>query len=118
MEAAAIGEEYSDIPLAQVHDLYDTFETVVETYLPYLKSMTVSLMTGGIRLAMEMKSISDMTCSANAVSTGAAEAMDSGHLPKSEMLPVLPATKLPVKCMESDELIFVTIYKDPAGGRV
>lgn len=118
VEAAAIGEEYSDIPLAQVHDLYDTFETVVETYLPYLKSMTVSLMTGGIRLAMEMKSISEMTDSANAASTGAAEAMDSRNLPKSEMLPVLPATKLPVKCMESDELTFVTIYKDPAGGRV
>ena len=118
VEAAAIGEEYSDIPLAQVHDLYDTFETVVETYLPYLKSMTVSLMKSGIRLAMEMKSIPDMTDSTNPVSTGAAEAMDSRNLPKSEMLPVLPATKLPVKCMESDELTFVTIYKDPAGGRI
>ena len=53
VEAAAVGEEYSSLPLEAVHALYDAFETVLETWLPALRRMTVSLMEDGVRLAVE-----------------------------------------------------------------
>ena len=83
VEAAAMGEEYSALPLKQVHALYDTFEAVVETYLPYLRRMTVSLMAGGLRLAMETTSD-----------------------------PPLPATRLSVERRRSDEYTFLILRAD------
>lgn len=86
IDAAAIGEDYSEIPLSDIHDLYDTFETVVETYLPVLKKMTVSLMADGIRIAMEAS--------------------------EEQML---PDTSVPVDSKESDGLLFITIRKRKEG---
>ncbi|MBQ3706639.1 MAG: hypothetical protein II889_01905 [Clostridia bacterium] len=83
IEAAATGEEYSDLPLDSIHALYDCFETVIEAVLPVLCRMTVSLAVGGIRLAMETK-----------------------------RAPQLPRTELPVTCKESDGCWFLTIYAE------
>ena len=60
IEAAAVGEEYSELPLSAIHELYDSFETVIEAYLPYMKRMTVSLTKSGIRLAIEADSDPDL----------------------------------------------------------
>lgn len=89
IEAAAVGEEYTDFPLSLVHALYDTFETVIEAWLPYLKRMTVSLRTDSLRMAVE---------------TGGT--------------PALPKTPLLVEIKESDELIFLTIHAEEGGGAV
>ena len=86
VEAAAVGEEYSELPLEVVHGLCDSFETVIETYLPYLKRMTVSLTPAGVRLAME-----------------------AGGTPD------LPETPLPVKRTESDGLTYLTIFAKTGG---
>ena len=80
IEAGATGEEYSDFTLDCVHALYDSFETLMEAFLPYLKRMTVSLSPAGLRIAME--------------------AVQS---------PALPETALPVECRESDDCYFLTI---------
>ncbi|MBO4473571.1 MAG: hypothetical protein J5750_01520 [Clostridiales bacterium] len=80
IDAAAVGEEYSDFPLSVLHDLYDTFETVIETYMPILIRMTVSINKRGIRIAAEAKG----------------EA-------------ALPETILPVEMKESDGVLFFTI---------
>ena len=80
IDAAATGEEYSEITLAGIQDLYDSFEMIIETYLPVLKAMTVSILSDGIRIAME-----------------AAKKME------------LPVSVLPVECKESDGFLFFTI---------
>ena len=77
---AAVGEEYSDLPLSAIHELYDAFETVIEAYLPYMKRMTASLTANGVRLAIE-----------------------------SEHDPELPPTLLPVGRKLSDDLTFLTV---------
>ena len=86
IDAAAIGEEYSSLPLATVNELYDTFETVIETYLQTLSRMTVSIIPDGVRIAMEAK----------------------------EELPIPNAT-LPVVCKESDGILFITIISRKEG---
>ena len=86
IEAAAIGEEYSEISLPSVHDLYDSFEAVIEQYLPYMKRMTVSLMRNGIRLAMENREDTD-----------------------------LPKTILPIEKKMSDEITYLTIHLRQGG---
>ena len=53
VKAAAVGEEYSAFPLSAVHALYDAFEAVLESWLPHMKRMTVSLAGDGLRLAAE-----------------------------------------------------------------
>ena len=80
IQAAAVGEEYSDLPLSAIHDLYDTFELIIEAYLPCMKRMTASLTKSGIRLAIE-----------------------------AERDPVLPPTLLPVERKASDDLTFLTV---------
>lgn len=80
IEAAVIGEEYSEHPLSSIHDLYDTFETVIEAYLPYTTRMVASLTKDGIRLVIE--------------------AQDD---------PPLPTTLLPVERKNSDGLTYLTI---------
>ena len=80
IEAAAVGEEYSELSLDTVHSLYDTFEEVIEAYLPYMKRMTVSLTSDGVRIAVE--------------ATGS---------------PELPRTILPVERKESDDYTFLTV---------
>lgn len=80
IHAAAVGEEYSDLPLSAIHNLYDTFETLIEAYLPYMKRMTASLTKNGIRLAIE-----------------------------AERDPDLPPTLLPVERKSSDDLTFLTV---------
>ena len=87
IDAAAIGEEYTKFPLHVINDLYDSFEEVVETYQKSLKRMTVSILSNGIRIAMEV----------------------------SEVLP-LPDTKLPIMCKESDGIEFLTILCKEEGG--
>ena len=87
IQAAAVGEEYSDLPLSAIHDLYDTFETVIEAYLPYMKRMTASLTKSGIRLAIE-----------------------------AQRDPDLPPTLLPVERKSSDDLTFLTINATGGGG--
>lgn len=86
VEAAAIGEEYSELPLPDIHALYDTFETVIETYFPVAKTMTFSLKPDGIRIAME-----------------------------AESTPELPEMQLPVNCEESDGILFFTIRRKEGG---
>ena len=86
IDAAATGEEYSSLPLAAVNKLYDTFETVVETYLQTLSRMTVSIIPDGVRIAMEAK----------------------------EQL-AIPDTALPVVCKESDGILFLTIMTEKEG---
>ena len=86
IHAAVVGEEYSKLPLALVNDLYDTFETVLETYLKSMKRMTVSILENGIRIAME-----------------------AGE--KQE----LPNSALPVSCKESDGILYFTVSV-PEGG--
>ena len=80
IEAAATGEEDSDFPLDTVHALYDSFETLIEAFLPDLQRMTVSLFPAGLRIAME-----------------------------AAQSPALPETALPVDCRESDGCFFLTI---------
>lgn len=87
VEAAAVGEEYADFPLSLVHALYDTFEAVIEAWLPCLRRMTVSLYGDGIRIAVET----------------------NGN-------PVLPETPLAVERRESDEITFLTVRTENGGG--
>jgi len=86
IEAAAVGEEYTDFPLSYVHELYDDFETLIEAWLPYLKRLTVSLTEEGIRIAAEL--------------TEAAK---------------LPDMALFVKSTEADGFTFLTIYGNMGG---
>ena len=80
IDAAAVGEEYSSLPLEAVNQLYDTFETVTEIYLESAARMTVSILPDGVRIAMEASNEQ-----------------------------ILPETVLPVKCQESDGLLYFTI---------
>ena len=86
IEAAAVGEEYTDFPLPLVHELYDSFEAVVEAYLPCMKRMTVSLTADGLRMALE-----------------AAEA------------PMLPPTALPVERRQEEATTYLTIRRKTGG---
>ncbi|MBQ6602256.1 MAG: hypothetical protein IKG08_00140 [Eubacterium sp.] len=86
ISAAAVGEEYADFPLKDIHELYDTFEAVLEAWLPALRSMTVSLTDTGIRMALETK----------------------------DCLPV-PETVLPVTCQVSEGITFLTINRRTGG---
>lgn len=84
--AAAVGEEYSDLPLSDVHELYDAFETVLEAWLTDLRSMTVSLTEDGIRMAMDLK--------------------------KS---PALPELSLPAECKTSEGITYLTLERRTGG---
>ena len=86
IEAAATGEEYSDLPLEAVHALYDSFETLIEEFLPDMQRMTASLSPVGVRIAME-----------------------------ASRLPALPKTPLPVECKESDGCYFLSICAEGGG---
>ncbi|MBQ9824121.1 MAG: hypothetical protein IJM63_06450 [Solobacterium sp.] len=86
IDAAAIGEEYSDFPLVIIHTLYDTFETLIEVLLPFMRRMTVSLSSDGIRIAAE-----------------------------TDTVPQLPETSLPVGCKESDGCLFLTVRVTEGG---
>ena len=88
IDAAATGEEYSTLPLPMIHALYDSFETLIEAFLPYLHRMTVSLSPLGVRLAVE-----------------------------ADRSPALPRTALPVACSESDGCLFLTIHAEGGAGR-
>ena len=80
IEAAAVGEETSDLPLSCIHDLYDTFEAIIEASLLDMRRMTVSLAEDGIRIAME-----------------------TGHMPE------LPDTVLPVEQRSSEGTFFLSV---------
>ncbi len=86
VEAAAVGEETTDLPLADIHELYDTFEAVIEAWLPAMQRMTVSLLEDGIRLAVDMK----------------------------QALP-LPETVLPVEERSGDGTVFLTVRRRKGG---
>ena len=86
VEAAAMGEEYSDLPPEAVHALYDAFETVIEAWLPSLRRMTISLSGAGIRLVMEL-----------------------------EGDPELPPLMLPAEKKKSEEYTFLTIRWEKGG---
>ena len=86
MDAAAVGEETTDLPLADIHELYDTFEAVIEAWLPAMQRMTVSLLEDGIRLAVDMK----------------------------QSLP-LPETVLPVEERSGDGTVFLTVRRRKGG---
>ena len=88
IDAAASGEEYSELPLETVHALYDSFETLIEAFLPYMHRMTVSLSPLGVRLAAEADSI-----------------------------PAMPETVLSVEQSESDGCFFLTIFAKGGAGR-
>lgn len=89
VKAAAVGEEYTDFPLSSVNDLYDTFEAVIEAYLPVMRYMTVSLTADGIRMAMEADSVA-----------------------------ALPSTVLPVEYRREDETVYMTIRRRRGGEAV
>ena len=86
VDAAAVGEETTDLPLADIHELYDTFEAVIEAWLPAMQRMTVSLLEDGIRLAVDMK----------------------------QSLP-LPETVLPVEERSGDGTVFLTVRRRKGG---
>ena len=88
IDAAAMGEEYSEMPIDSVHALYDSFETLIEAFLPYMHRMTVSLSGNGIRIAME-----------------------------ADQSPGLPITVLPIECSESDGCFFLTIQAEGGASR-
>ena len=87
IDAAATGNEYSDLPLEAVHAIYDSFETLIEEFLPYMQRMAASLSPTGVRIAME-----------------------------ASRPPVIPMTVLPVECIESDGCYFLSIHAQ-GGGR-
>jgi hypothetical protein len=87
IDAAATGEEYAAFSLPQIHALYDSFEALIEAFLPYMHRMTVSLTHNGLRIAVE-----------------------------SESSPSLPKTALPTECRESDGCIFLTILAEGGAG--
>ncbi len=122
VEAAAIGQEYSEIPLRDVHALYDTFETVIEAYFPVAKTMTFSLKPDGIRIAMETNGAPALpeTDYAQALpETNSVprlpETNSAPKLPETNSVPRLPETKLPVRCEESDGVLFFTIRRSGGG---
>ena len=86
VEAAAVGEETTDLPLADIHELFDTFEAVIEAWLPVMQRMTVSLLEDGIRLAVDTK----------------------------QALP-LPETVLPVEERSGDGTVFLTVRRRKGG---
>ena len=86
VEAAAVGEETADFPLSDIHDLYDSFEAVIEAWLPSLRQVAVSLQEDGIRLAINAER----------------------ELP-------LPETILPVEKQISEDTVFLTIRKRKGG---
>ena len=88
IDAAATGEEYSALPLEVVHALYDSFETLIEAFLPYMRRITVSLSPLGVRLAVE-----------------------------ADQRPAMPGTMLPVAYRESDGCFFLTIWAEGGTGR-
>ena len=86
VKAAAVGEETTDFPLADIHDLYDSFEAIIEGWLPSMRQMAVSLQEDGIRLAV----------------------MTDRELP-------LPETILPVEKQISEDTVFLTIRRGKGG---
>ena len=86
VEAAAVGEETTDFPLSDIHELYDTFETVIESWLHALRRLTVSLTGTGIRMAVETDR--EMT---------------------------LPETVLPVEARSSEGTVFLTVHRRKEG---
>ncbi len=86
VKAAAVGEETTDFPLADIHDLYDSFEAIIEDWLPSMRQMAVSLQEDGIRLAV----ITDRELS-------------------------LPETILPVEKQISEDTVFLTIRRRKGG---
>ena len=88
IDAAATGEEYSDLPLDAVHALYDSFEALIEAFLPFMHRMTVSLSPLGVRLAVE-----------------------------ADQSPAVPKTALPVEISESDGCFFLTVRAEGGNGR-
>ena len=113
VEAAAIGQEYSEIPLPDVHALYDTFETVIETFFPVAKTMTFSLKPDGIRIAMETSGDCSATEADGAPASPETNAAPTS--PETNAAPALPETKLPVRCEESDGVLFFTIRRSEGG---
>ena len=86
ISAAAAGEETADFPLADIHDLYDTFESIIEAWLSSMRRMTVSLTGDGIRMAVDAEQ--DLS---------------------------LPDTVLPVEKQISEGTVFLTIYRRNGG---
>ena len=84
--AAAVGEEYSDLSLTDIHELYDAFETIIEAWLPALRTMTVSLTADGIRMAMDVRNS-----------------------------PALPEISLPAECKNSEGITYLTIGRRTGG---
>ena len=84
--AAAVGEEYSDLSLTDIHELYDAFETIIEAWLPALRTMTVSLTADGIRMAMDVRNS-----------------------------PALPEISLPAECKSSEGITYLTIGRRTGG---
>ncbi len=91
IDAAATGVEYSDFPLARIHELYDSFEILIEALLPVMRRMTASLMPDGIRLTIEAD-------------------------PGAETGEALPGTPLPVERVLSDGCLFLTIRAKGGAG--
>ena len=88
IDAAATGEEYSGLPLDSIHALYDSFEALIEAFLPFMHRMTVSLSPLGVRLAVE-----------------------------ADRSPVLPETALRLEHSERDGCFFLTIRAEGGTGR-
>ena len=86
VDAAAVGEEMTDFALTDIHDLYDTFESVIEAWLPFMYRMTVSILQDGIRMAVDAGK--DLA---------------------------VPETILPVEKQISEDTVFLTIRKRNGG---
>ena len=76
----------TDFALTDIHDLYDTFESVIEAWLPSMYRMTVSILRDGIRMAVDAGK--DLA---------------------------VPETILPVEKQISEDTVFLTIRKRNGG---
>lgn len=53
IEAAVIGEEEAEFTLLSTHRLYDSFQSLIESYMPYITKMTVSISPKGVRVVVD-----------------------------------------------------------------
>ena len=84
--AAALGYADTRLPIKNMCDLYDAFEALIETFLPFMRRLTVSLSEHGIKLVLE-----------------------------STECPPLPDAALPVSMENSDGFLYLTVSAQEGG---
>ena len=80
VEAAVLGRARREYTTGEMCALYDTFEALVEAFLPHIARLTVSLTDEGLRLMLDARET-----------------------------PLLPPTPLPVEIMRAEDCLFCTV---------